>query len=173
MRKRQMEDKLSVNNRRTFEPVWDGNSRILILGTFPSPLSFAEGFYYGHPRNRFWPLLAGLLGEPTPRTVAQKRALLLGRGVALWDVLETCDITGAADSTIRNPVPNDIGALLQKAPVQQIFCNGAKAYQLFQKFQGDCPLPACKLPSTSPANAAFSLERLLAAWAVILPGLEG
>lgn len=160
-----------MSDHRTFEPVWDTQSRILILGTFPSPQSFASGFYYGHPRNRFWPLLAGLLDEAVPRTVEEKRALLLRRRIALWDVLETCDITGAADSTIRNPVPNNIDGLLKKAPVRQIFCNGAKAYQYFQKFQADCPVKAHKLPSTSPANAAFSMERLRGEWACILPWL--
>ena len=151
----------------SFLPVYDENSRALILGTWPSPKSREMGFYYGHPQNRFWPLLAALTGEPVParEAIAAKKQLLLRHGLALWDTLERCTITGASDASIRDAVPNDIAALLAKAPIQAVFCNGATAYRLYQKYlEPVSGIPAVKLPSTSPANAACRPETLRQVW---------
>ena len=149
----------------SFEPVFGPASRALILGSWPSPESWRQGFYYGHPRNRFWPLLARLCGAETPQTVEQKRALVLQNDLALWDVLERCTVTGASDASIKDPVPVDLAALLQQAPVEAVFCNGATAFRLYEKMLRPVSgIPAVRLPSTSPANAAFSMEKLAAAW---------
>ena len=151
----------------SFLPVYDENSRALILGTWPSPKSREMGFYYGHPQNRFWPLLAALTGEPVParEAIAAKKQLLLRHGLALWDTLERCTITGASDASIRDAVPNDIAALLANAPIQAVFCNGATAYRLYQKYlEPVSGIPAVKLPSTSPANAACRPETLRQVW---------
>lgn len=147
-----------------FPPCCGPDARILILGTYPSPLSFESGFYYGHPRNRFWPLLARLLGGEIPRTVAEKKAFLLKSRIGLWDVLDNCDIKGASDASIRNPIYHDIPGLLREIPIQAVFFNGAQAEKLFQKSGFLLPVPLCRLPSTSPANAAFSMDKLAAAW---------
>ncbi len=151
----------------SFEPIWDAQAKILILGTYPSPLSRQQGFYYGHPRNRFWPLLSALLGCPLPQSVPEKKALLLRHQIALWDVLDNCTITGASDASITDPVPNDVASLMRRSGVQQVFANGKKAQELYQRFCTACPPCVC-LPSTSPANAQYSFERLLGAWSVIL-----
>ena len=149
----------------SFEPVFGPASRALILGSWPSPESWRQGFYYGHPRNRFWPLLARLCGAQTPARVEEKRALILQNGLALWDVLESCTVTGASDASIKDPVPVDLAALLQQAPVEAVFCNGATAFRLYEKMLRPVSgIPAVRLPSTSPANAAFSMEKLAAAW---------
>lgn len=157
-----------------FKPEWDERSRVLVLGTFPSVKSREDGFYYGHPRNRFWPVLAAVLGAPVPAGVAEKRALLRRGGVALWDVLERCDIAGSSDQSIRLPIPNDIAGLLRRAPIERVFLNGQKAGALYQRYCASlCGLPATVLPSTSPANASWSLERLAEAWRVLAPGRTG
>lgn len=149
----------------TFAPVFDANSRILILGTMPSVKSRESGFYYGHPRNRFWQVLGALAGTPPPQSIPEKKEFLLSHGIAIWDVLQSCDIHASSDASIRQAVPNDMRGILTAAPIARIFANGATAYQLYQKH---ClPLTgiqAVQLPSTSPANAAFSLERLISLW---------
>ena len=153
-----------------FEPVWDGHSRVLILGSFPSVRSREEGFYYGHPRNRFWPLLASLLDCPVPETVPEKQALLLEHGIALWDVLASCEITGSSDSSIRNAVPNDLMPILCGAHITRIYCNGTAAWRLYGRYlQPVTGMEAICLPSTSPANARWQQDRLLEAWRCILP----
>ncbi len=153
----------------SFEPVYGPGSRALILGSWPSPKSWEEGFYYGHPRNRFWPLLARLCGCETPGTVEEKKTLILTHGLALWDVLEHCTIEGAQDATIRDPVPVDLKRVLASSPIEAVFCNGAAAYTLYGRFlQPVSGIPAVKLPSTSPANAAWSPDRLAAAWGAAL-----
>ncbi len=146
-----------------FEPVFNENSRLLIVGTWPSPLSRANGFYYGNPQNRFWGLLAKLFGTELPITLEDKKKIILNNNLALWDTLQSCDIKGASDASICNEVPSDIAALCKKAPIKRVLCNGSKAYQLYTKFQKDCP-PAVKLPSTSPANAACSMDMLCEQW---------
>ena len=152
-----------------FPPVWDSDCRVLLLGSFPSVRSRETGFFYGHPRNRFWPLLAALLDCPVPQTVPEKRELLLQHHLALWDVLAACDIEASSDSSIRNAVPNDLLPILHGAPVRHVFCNGTTAYRLYVRYQQPLTkLEAVCLPSTSPANARWQMDRLLAAWRCIL-----
>ena len=146
-------------------PVFDEKSKILILGSFPSVKSRETEFFYGHPQNRFWKVISTILGESLPTTVDEKRELLLKHRVALWDVLASCDIDGSADSSIRNAAPNDISAILSTADVRAIFVNGKTAEKYYNRYIK--PLTnrsAICLPSTSPANAATSFERLLDAW---------
>lgn len=160
------------NLRHEFAPVYDENSRILILGTFPSVKSREQHFYYGHPQNRFWKVIAGLTGEPTPETVAQKKELLLRHGIAVWDVIESCDITGSSDSSIRNVVPARLGAVLDHCRIRAIYANGGTAKRLYDRYQKEaCGREIVGLPSTSPANASFRLERLLDQWSVMKPHL--
>ncbi|HIZ78280.1 MAG TPA: DNA-deoxyinosine glycosylase [Candidatus Lachnoclostridium stercorigallinarum] len=152
-----------------FPPVFDDRSRVLILGTMPSPKSREQGFYYGHPRNRFWPVLSMILGEPLPETINEKRDMALKHGIAVWDVLASCEIRGADDTSIRNPVPNDMCLILSQAPIHAVFTTGTKATALFRKYcektTGMSPIP---LPSTSPANCRISLEELAAEYSKIL-----
>ena len=154
-------------------PVWDAESRVLILGSFPSVRSREAQFFYAHPQNRFWRVLAVVLGQDCPQTVAEKQRLLHASHIALWDVIRRCELTGSSDSSIRNAEPNDLTELLRGAPVGAVFCNGGTAYRLYQKYQAQqTGLPAVCLPSTSPANAAWSLERLEAAWQAVRAALE-
>lgn len=148
-----------------FPPVYDDNSRILILGSFPSVKSREVQFYYGHPRNRFWNVLAAVLNKDVPASVPGRKAFLLENHIALWDVIEKCDIIGSGDSSIKNVIPTDLSIILDAAPVRGIFCNGAAAYKFFNKYQaGKTGREAVRLPSTSPANAAWSPEDLAAEW---------
>lgn len=157
----------------TIEPVFDANSRILILGTMPSPKSRETQFYYGHPQNRFWKVLAAVLEEEVPQTIPEKRELLLGHRIALWDVLAECEITGASDSSIREPVANDLSLILDQAPIQAVFTTGATAWKLYTRLQQPLTgIRAVRLPSTSPANCAVNLEALTEAYQAILPWLE-
>lgn len=148
----------------SFAPVCGPDSHTLIVGTWPSPKSREQGFYYGHPQNRFWPLLARLLHEPIPSGIPEKKRLLLAHGLALWDTVESCTISGASDASIRDVVPTDIAALVQKAPIRRVLCNGSTAYKLYETYTHLPGLPSVRLPSTSPANAAWSMERLAAEW---------
>lgn len=149
----------------TFQPIYDKNSRILILGTFPSVKSRENAFYYGHPQNRFWRVIAGITGENVPETTAEKKALLLGHRIAIWDVISSCDIEGSSDSSIRNVVPNEVDRLLEKSSIKRIYGNGDKACRLYDRYCLEkTGIDIKKLPSTSPANAAFSYERLLECW---------
>ncbi len=156
-----------------FAPVWDGQSRILILGTFPSVKSRENNFYYGHPQNRFWKLLAALTGEQVPMTVPEKKEFLLRNRIAVWDVIAACDIIGSSDSSIRNVVANDMRVILNHAPVRQIYANGGKAYDLYQKYCfPETGREIIKLPSTSPANAAFQMEKLKQSWGQVMDELR-
>lgn len=149
-------------------PVYDATSNILILGSFPSVKSREGHFFYNHPQNRFWKVIAALYHQPVPETIEQKKTLLLNAHVAVWDVISQCDIEGSSDSSIKNVVPNDIGHILNTAPIERIYCNGAKSWQLYRKYILPITgIEAEKLPSTSPANAASSLERLIDAWQCI------
>lgn len=151
--------------KHTFSPVYNEESRILILGSFPSVKSRENQFYYGHPQNRFWKVIAGIFKESLPQTIDEKKNLLLKHHIAVWDVIDSCDIVGSSDSSIRNVVPNDMNLILSNAKIQGIFANGGKAHQLFVKYCSKEGMPPLgKLPSTSPANAAWSLERLTAEW---------
>ena len=153
-----------------FQPVYNAESRILILGTMPSPQSIKHGFYYSHPQNRFWPLLSALFHEPLPQTPEEKTALVLKHHLALWDVLAKCEINGAADSSIRKPVPNDFTLILRDTRIDRIYTTGKAAYTLFQKHVAPViGRDANYLPSTSPANQAlFPWEKLLAEWQTLL-----
>ncbi len=152
-----------------FAPVFDERSEILILGSFPSVKSREIQFYYGHPQNRFWKLLAALWECEVPGTIAEKKAFLLKRHIALWDVIARCDILGSSDSSIKNVVPNDMDVILKRAPITRIYANGGKSYELYMKYcYPVCKREIVKLPSTSPANAAFGMERLQAAWRAVL-----
>lgn len=157
----------------TFEPVFNEKSRILILGSFPSVKSREEGFYYGHPRNRFWKVLAEILDEPPPETVNDKQNMLLNHKIALWDVCSSCEITGSADSSIREVIPNDLSIIIERANIERIFTNGRTADRLFCKFQQHIfNIPAICLPSTSPANAAWSTQMLISEWKIIKEGVK-
>lgn len=153
----------------TIPPTFDHNSRVLVLGSFPSPKSREYGYNYGHPQNRFWRVLSTLAGEPLPTTNDQKRAFCLRHGIALWDVVAECDIQGASDTSIKNARANRLSLITRHAPIEAIFCTGSKAHELYRRLgcEAECGLPAIKLPSTSPANAACSLERLIQAYASI------
>lgn len=155
--------------KHEFDPIFDENSEILILGTLPSVKSREQNFYYGHPQNRFWKVIAALFCEPVPERIPEKKDLLLKHYIALWDVIAECDIAGSSDSSIKNVVPAELSVILDHAPIRTIYANGAKAYDLYQKYT--YPVTGRdirKLPSTSPANAAFQMERLLGAWQEIL-----
>lgn len=164
-----------------FEPVFDQHSRVLVLGSFPSVLSRANAFYYGNPQNRFWRVMAACLGVPVPpnegdslasgepatldASIAAKRAMLLNGGVALWDVIESCDIKGSSDASIKNVVPARVELITSNASIEQVICNGGTAGHLYKRYlQERTCLPAVVLPSTSPANAAWRLERLVERW---------
>ena len=156
----------------SFEPVYDKDSEILILGTLPSVKSRENNFYYGHKQNRFWKVLATLLKESVPQTIEEKKAMLLAHRIALWDVIQSCDIKGSSDSSIKNVQPTDIGMILEKTNMTQIYANGNKAGQLYKRYQFPITgIEATVLPSTSPANAAWSLARLCEAWKTILHDL--
>lgn len=150
--------------RHTFAPVADERSQILIVGTMPSVLSRQNAFYYGNPRNRFYDVLAALLDWEKPGSIPEKRRMLLENKIAVYDVLEECTITGSADSTIQDAKPHDFSIIFDKADIKRVFANGKTAHHYYTKFIGD----AVCLPSTSPANAAWGLERLKDAWAAIL-----
>lgn len=151
-----------------FPPLYDRNSRILILGSFPSVKSREQNFFYGHPQNRFWRVTAAVFGADVPQTIEEKRRFLLENGIALWDVIAGCEITGSSDSSIKNAVANDLSGILETADIKKIFVNGKTAEKYYKKYtEKTIGRSAICLPSTSPANAAWSLERLTAAWAVI------
>lgn len=151
--------------KHTIKPVYDENSRILILGSFPSVKSREAKFFYGHKQNRFWKVISAVMGCECPNTVEEKKAMLLQNNIAVWDVIKSCDIDGSSDSSISNVTPNDITEILLNTQVKRIFTNGNTAYALFKHYNPD--LDVYKLPSTSPANAAFSLERLINEWQII------
>ncbi len=155
-----------------FGPVFDARSTALILGTMPSPRSREEGFYYGHPQNRFWRVLAAVLKEPLPGSAEEKKAMLLRNGVALWDVLARCEIENAADASISNPEVNDLDRIFSGARILAVFCNGGKAFELYEKSFAHGPR-AFRLPSTSPANRGASLDRLTEAYSGIRGFLRG
>lgn len=151
------------------DPVWDENSEILILGSFPSVKSREDMFFYAHPQNRFWRVLALLTDYPTPKTIDEKKKLLLENRIALWDVIKSCGITGSSDSSIKNVVPNDLSKILVNSKIKTIYLNGGTAFKLYKKYcENDKNIEAIKLPSTSPANVAYSVERLLSEWKIIV-----
>ncbi len=152
-----------------FGPLYDERSKILILGSLPSVKSREQNFFYGHPQNRYWPLMASLLGEPAPKTLAEKKALVLAHGVAMWDSVYSCDIKGSGDQSIKNAVPTDLRPVLEGSMIRAVFCNGAASYKYYCRFQEkELGIKAVQLPSTSPANAAWSMEKLRDEWKIIL-----
>ncbi len=142
-------------------PLFNASSKVLILGSIPSPKSREQGFYYMHPQNRFWRMLCEALDEPLPSDIDGRKALCLRRRIALWDVLESCEIEGASDSSIRNAKPNDLSLIFGAADIKAVFTTGKKAHALYRKFFGDCLPEAICLPSTSPANRTISEEEML------------
>ena len=151
-----------------FGPLYNENSRVLILGSFPSVKSREQNFFYGHPQNRFWKVVAAVFGRPVPASIEEKKALILESGLALWDSIASCEITGSSDASIRNVRANDIGVILDHCRIERIYCNGRKSHDLYQRYimprtgrEAEC------LPSTSPANAQWTLDRLIEAWRVI------
>ena len=154
-------------------PLFDASSRILILGSFPSVKSREGLFFYHHPQNRFWKVLAGVLEEPVPGSIEEKKIFLLKHRIALWDVIASCTIEGSSDSTIKNVVPNDLSGILSAADISRIFCNGGASFQYYKKYQEPrTGRAAVRRPSTSPANAAWSLDRLIREWAAIRDSLH-
>ncbi len=150
-------------------PVYDRNSKILILGSFPSVASRENEFFYGHKQNRFWRVLAVVFDTVVPESTEGKKAFLLNHGIALWDVIGSCDITGSSDSSIKNAVPNDISIILDNADIKNIYVNGKTALKYYNKYIRDnIGREAICLPSTSPANAAWSYEKLIIAWKILL-----
>ena len=146
-------------------PLYDENSRILILGSFPSVKSREQAFFYGHPQNRFWRALPVLYGEEPLTEIPEKHAFCTRHGIALWDVIASCEIVGSSDSSIQNAVANDLTVILSAAPIERIFTNGKTAGKLYDRYiLPQIGKPAVCLPSTSPANAAWTLEKLVAAW---------
>lgn len=152
-------------------PVYDAQSRILILGSLPSVKSRGQ-FFYHHPQNRFWKVLAGIMGHEPLKDIEEKRQFLLENGIALWDVIASCDIIGSSDSSIKNVVPNDIGQILNAADIRHIYVNGQTAFKMYKKYllSETGVMPVC-LPSTSPANAAWTMEKLMTAWQMIAEDL--
>jgi len=148
-----------------FPPLYNTESRVLILGSFPSVASRSVNFFYGHPRNRFWPLLSDWAGIPVPPDIQGKKELALSHGIAMWDVLASCEIDGSSDASVRNAVPNDLTPILEAASIKAILCNGTLSKTIYDRFMlQKTGIPAVGLPSTSPANAAWSMEKLKNAW---------
>ena len=149
-------------------PVYDRDSKILILGSFPSVKSREAMFFYGHPQNRYWKVLAAVFGEEVPMTVPDKKAFLLRNHIAAWDVIASCDIVGSSDSSIKNVTANDLTPILETADIKEIFVNGKTAEKMYKKYtEPVTDRPCVCLPSTSPANAAWTLEKLVEAWSVV------
>ena len=151
--------------KHTFDPVFNADSKILILGSFPSVKSRENNFFYGHPQNRFWKVMANVLDWEVPSTIEEKKTMLLSNHVAVWDVIASCSIQGSSDTSIKDVVVNDFSKILENSKVERIYVNGGKAYELYHKYAEKVPgIKAVKLPSTSPANAAWSLEKLTKIW---------
>ena len=155
--------------KHTFDPVFNTESKILILGSFPSVKSRENNFFYGHPQNRFWKVMAKVLEWEVPTTIEEKRKMLLENHVAVWDVIASCSILGSSDTSIKDVVVNDFSKILENSKVERIYVNGGKAYELYHKYAEKVTgIQAVKLPSTSPANATWSLEKLTKTWKEII-----
>ncbi len=154
--------------KHPIKPVYDENSKILILGSFPSQKSREQMFFYGHPYNRFWKVIAEVFESDLPITIDEKKRFLLENNVAVWDVIASCDIEGSSDSSIRNVVANDLSEILNVAPIRQIYVNGKTAEKYYNKYIKDAiKCEAVCLPSTSPANAVWTIDKLLSEWKII------
>ena len=162
-------DKNTQRILHPFGPLFCEDSRVLILGSFPSVKSRAQNFFYGHPQNRFWKVIAALYDEPVPAGIEEKKRIILDNGLALWDSIASCEITGSSDSSIRNARANDLSVILDHCNIERIYCNGRKSHELYRRYiEPVTGREAICLPSTSPANAQWSLDRLTEAWSVIL-----
>lgn len=162
-------DAVQTHVLHELEPIWDEDSRVLVLGTMPSPRSREAGFYYAHPQNRFWRTLACVLGEETPLTDEGRRSLALRHGIAIWDVLKSCDIEGASDASIKNPVPNPLSEIIENSRIRAVFTTGQRAFKLYDQLCAHQfpELNVVCLPSTSPANRRLSDDGLVAAYGQI------
>ncbi len=150
-------------------PLYGENSKTLILGSFPSVKSRETEFFYGHPQNRFWAVVAAVYGKEKPNTIEEKKTLILENNLALWDVIASCEIVGSADSTISNVTANDLSVIISNSSVDRIFVNGKTAEKYYNKYTyPKTGIKAICLPSTSPANAAWSFDKLVEAWKIIL-----
>lgn len=168
-----MKKETETRQVHTIAPLYNEASRILILGSFPSVKSRETGFFYGHPQNRFWKVLARITGAPAPVSVEEKKAFLLSHGIAVWDVIASCTIQGSSDASIRDVEPNDLTPILETARIREIFTNGGTSDRLYRKYQEPAVgRPAVRLPSTSPANAACSFEQLCEQWKICLSFLK-
>ena len=151
-----------------FAPVYDEHSKVLILGSLPSVKSRGQGFYYGHPQNRFWKVTAAVFGEPVPETIEEKKEMLLRNRLAVWDVIESCDIIGSSDSSVKNAEAADVAGLLSSSAIERVYVNGALAGKLYDRYLFEkTGIAAVRLPSTSPANARWNLEALIESWRII------
>lgn len=160
--------KLIVMHKHPFPPLYNESSQVLILGSFPSVRSREQMFFYGHPQNRFWKVISAVLGADTPVTIEEKKSLLYSNGIALWDVIASCDITGSSDNTIKNVVPNDLTMIFKTANVRAIFVNGKTAERYYNQYISQMiGRKAVCLPSTSPANAGWNTDRLVDAWRIV------
>lgn len=160
--------KTSEAQKHNISPIWDANSEVLILGSFPSVKSRKDEFFYAHPQNRFWRVMAYLFDDELPQSVEDKRRLLLSHGVALWDVIASCQIKGSSDSSIQKVEPNDIMPIIKGSRISRIYVNGLTAGKLYDKYIYPLSnIKAVRLPSTSPANATITFERLCEAWKII------
>ena len=152
-----------------FGPLFNAESRVLILGSFPSVKSRETQFFYGHPQNRFWKVVAAVFQQEVPETIEQKKELILLNRLALWDSIASCEITGSSDASIRAVCANDLSVILNRCPIRMICCNGKTSWKLYEKLiRPATGMEAVCLPSTSPANAQWTLERLTEAWRIIL-----
>ena len=162
-----------MRQNHTIGSLYNENSKILILGSFPSVKSREQGFFYGHPQNRFWKVLSTVLNQPLSTSIDEKKEFILNNKIALWDVIASCEIKGSSDSSIKNVVPNNINEILNNSKVKTIFTNGKLAFNLYNKYIFEkTNIAAISLPSTSPANAAFSLDRLCDEWKIISKHLK-
>ncbi len=171
-----MAEKQNINRERLVHPVnplYDSECRVLILGTFPSPKSREGKFFYHHPNNRFWKVMAAITGYPMPLNVPDKKALMLDNHIALWDVIASCSVQGAADSSIRDVVPTNLEDVIAKSSIGKIFANGNTASRLYMKYHFPVTkIPVTGLPSTSPANARWNLESLILEWSQIMEWVQ-
>lgn len=146
-------------------PLYSKNSEILILGSFPSVKSRENEFFYAHPQNRFWKVLSAVFNSPLPKNTDEKKELVLKNKLALFDVIKQCDIKGSGDSTIKNVIPNDLSPILDNSDIKKIILNGKTAEKYYKKYLSPViNIDYVTLPSTSPANAAYSLDRLIEEW---------
>lgn len=166
-----------MSQTHPFKPIFDKNSKILILGSFPSVISRKFGFYYTNPQNRFWRVLAGVLSSPLPESTDEKIKFLLSHHIAIYDAAISCEIEGSSDAKMSKIVPINLKPLFKEANITQVYANGGKAYEICKKYLEDEIIKATKnevikLPSTSPANAKFSLERLVQEWTIVVEALK-